>query len=62
MTQNGRKKRGMVRVQVTFEMSRMAAACLANAYEQVVPISRRTTAREHGQQLSARQQRAKGEA
>lgn len=61
MTQRRRKEPRMVRVQVRFEMSRMAAACLADAYEQVVPISRRAMAGEHRQRLSEGQRRAEGE-
>lgn len=62
MTQNGRTERRMVRVQVKFERSRMATACLADAYEQVVSIPRRSTARTHGQRRSEGQRRAEGEA
>jgi hypothetical protein len=62
MTQSRRKGCSMVRVQVTFEMSRVAAACLVDAYEQVVPIARRSTAQEQGRRRSAGQQRAEGEA
>ena len=62
MTQSRRMERRMIRVQVRFEMSRMAAACLADAYQQVVPIPRRTTAREQGQRLSEGPGRAEGEA
>ena len=64
MTQSGRKDRRVVRVQVRFEMSRLGAACLADAYEQVVPIARRSVPlerRQHGQQQPEEQRRAEGE-
>jgi hypothetical protein len=43
----GQRRRGPVRVvRVRFEPSRLAAACLADAYEQVVPlVQRRTSSR-----------------
>jgi len=51
MTQSGRKDRRVLRVQVRFEMSRLGAACLADAYEQVVPIARRSMAAGRRQQV-----------
>jgi hypothetical protein len=62
MTKSRRKECTMVRVQVKFEMSRMAAACLGDAYEQVVPITRRSTIQERGERRSEGHRRAEGEA
>jgi hypothetical protein len=64
MTERGRMERRVLRVQVRFEMSRVGAACLADAYEQVVPIARRSMAIERRQPvrwLSERQRRAEGD-
>jgi hypothetical protein len=33
----------MLEIRITFEPSRVSSACVAQAYEQVVPITRRTT-------------------
>ena len=33
-----------LKIHVRFEASRIASECLANAYEQIVPLVRRTTA------------------
>jgi hypothetical protein len=63
MTPSGRTARRELRVQVRFEMSRVGAACLADAYEQVVPIARRATVLERRQQarrLPEEQRRAEG--
>lgn len=38
------KSKRELKIQVRFEASRVAGECLANAYEQVVPLVRRTTA------------------
>ena len=35
------KKRLILKVQVSFEVSRMSDECLAGAYEQVIPVHRR---------------------
>jgi len=64
MTQRTRTERRVLRVQVRFEMSRVGAACLADAYEQVVPIARRSMAlgpRQQVRRLSEGQRRAEGE-
>jgi hypothetical protein len=61
MTQSRRKEPRMIRIQVRFEMSRLAATCLADAYEQVVPIPRRSMTREQGRPRSEGQRRAEGE-
>lgn len=37
------KKRPKIKVQVSFEASRVSDDCLAAAYEQVVPVRSRTT-------------------
>ena len=37
------KKRPKIKVQVSFEASRVSDNCLASAYEQVVPVHSRTT-------------------
>ncbi len=37
------KKRPILKVQVSFEASRVSNDCLASAYEQVVPVRSRTT-------------------
>jgi hypothetical protein len=48
----------VLEIRVTFEPSRVSSACVAQAYEQVVPIPRRTTSpsvpirqEAHGRQL-----------
>ena len=48
----------VLEIRVTFEPSRVSSACMAQAYEQVVPIPRRTTSpsvpsrqEAHGRQL-----------
>jgi hypothetical protein len=38
------KSKRELKIHVRFEASRLADECLANAYEQVVPLVRRTTA------------------
>jgi hypothetical protein len=60
MCRSRRTEPRMIRIQVRFEMSRMAAACLADAYEQVVPVPRRSTGRDQGQRRSEGQRRAEG--
>jgi hypothetical protein len=52
MTQRVRKDRTVLQIQVRFEMSRVAAACLADAYEQIVPIARRSRVAERRQCIS----------
>jgi hypothetical protein len=42
MPQRVQRDRRVLQVEVRFEMSRLAAACMADAYEQVVPIARRS--------------------
>jgi hypothetical protein len=42
--QTPRRTRGVIAVRVTFEVHRLAATYLATAYEQVVPLRRRSTA------------------
>ncbi len=37
------KKRLSLKVQVSFEASRVSDDCLASAYEQVIPVRKRTT-------------------
>ncbi len=37
------RQRPVLVVHTTFEESRLAATCLVTAYEQVVPVTRRTT-------------------
>lgn len=37
------KSKRELKIKVRFEASRIAGECLANAYEQVVPLVRRTT-------------------
>ncbi len=37
------KKRPKIKVQVSFEASRVSDDCLASAYEQVIPVHSRTT-------------------
>jgi hypothetical protein len=49
MRQRVQKDRRVLQVEVRFEMSRVAAACLADAYEQVVPIARRSRLAERRQ-------------
>lgn len=41
MEQRQRRRRSALVVRVRYEPSRVAAACLADAYEQVVPVVRR---------------------
>jgi hypothetical protein len=48
----------VLEIRITFEPSRVSSACIAQAYEQVVPTPRRTTApsvpirqEAHGRQL-----------
>jgi hypothetical protein len=63
MTPRVQAERRVLRVQARFEMSRVGAACLADAYEQIVPIARRSMARERRQQvrrLSEGPRRAEG--
>jgi hypothetical protein len=55
-----REEREVVRMRVTFEGSRVGAVCLADAYEQVVPIHRRSAAAQERQPLPARSQRQVG--
>lgn len=38
-----KKSKRELKVHVQFEASRVACECLANAYEQIVPLVRRTT-------------------
>lgn len=38
------KSQRELKIHVCFEASRIASECLANAYEQIVPLVRRTTA------------------
>jgi len=38
------KSKRELEIHVRFEASRIACECLANAYEQIVPLVRRTTA------------------
>ena len=37
------KKRRIIKVQVSFEVSRVSDECLASAYEQVIPVLARAT-------------------
>ena len=41
MTRRTRTDRGVVVTRVTFEVGRLGARCLVEAYEQAVPIARR---------------------
>jgi hypothetical protein len=43
--QHHRRRRSALVVRVRYEPSRVAAACLADAYEQVVPVVRRDVGR-----------------
>jgi hypothetical protein len=43
MARRERTHRMVLEIRVTFEPSRVSSACVAQAYEQVVPITRRTT-------------------
>ena len=43
MARRARTHNIVLEICVTFEPSRVSAACIAQAYEQVVPIPRRTT-------------------
>jgi hypothetical protein len=54
MTQRVRKDRDVLQIQVRFEMSRLAAACLADAYEQIVSITRRSRLAERRQCMPER--------
>jgi hypothetical protein len=58
MARRERTHKMMLEIRVTFEPSRVSSACVAQAYEQVVPIPRRTTSpsvpirqEAHGRQL-----------
>jgi hypothetical protein len=58
MARRERTHNMVLELRVTFEPSRVSSACIAQAYEQVVPIPRRTTSRSvpirqeaHGRQL-----------
>ena len=51
MSSRKSKKLAVLKVHVSFETSRVADECLADAYEQVVPLVRRVTA--SGSQLAA---------
>lgn len=42
MAKRGEKKVPVLTVHVVFEPSRLAPACLADAYERVLPLRRRT--------------------
>jgi hypothetical protein len=60
---DGQRRRESVRVvRVRFEPSRLAAACLADAYEQVVPlVHQRATSRGiRPQTIGSEQRRSKG--
>jgi hypothetical protein len=57
MARRAQKDRTVLRVQVRFEMSRVAAVCLMDAYERVVPSTRRSTLSERGQDLPGRSER-----
>ena len=43
MARRERTHNMVLEIRVTFEPSRVSSACIAQAYEQVVPIPRRTT-------------------
>jgi hypothetical protein len=43
MARRERTHRMTLEIRITFEPSRVSSACVAQAYEQVVPITRRTT-------------------
>jgi hypothetical protein len=58
MARRERTHRIVLEIRVMFEPSRVSSACVAQAYEQVVPIPRRTTSpsvptrqEAHGRQL-----------
>ena len=43
MARRARTRSTTLEVRITFEPSRVSPACVAQAYERVVPITRRTT-------------------
>ena len=45
MARRGRTRSTTLEVRITFEPSRVSPACVAQAYERVVPITRRTPPR-----------------
>jgi hypothetical protein len=58
MARRERTHNRVLEIRVTFEPSRVSSACIAQAYEQMVPIPRRTTSpsvpigqEAHGRQL-----------
>jgi hypothetical protein len=58
MARRERTHKRVLEIRVMFEPSRVSSACMAQAYEQVVPIPRRTTSPSvpirrgaHGRQL-----------
>ncbi len=46
MAKRGERRMPMLTVRVVFEPSRLAPACLADAYERVLPLRRRTIRRD----------------
>ena len=47
MARRAHRRSRTLEVHLTFEPSRVSPACVRQAYEQVVPITRRTTPRAH---------------
>jgi hypothetical protein len=53
MVDRAQKGCRMLRVQVGFERSRVATACLVDAYERVVPRTRRSSLSQRGRDVPA---------
>lgn len=54
MDRRTRTDRGVLVTRVTFEMSRLGARCLVEAYEQAVPVARRRPGEKQMRQMERR--------